>query len=382
MADGPSVLIVDDGELGDVREILEDLGVDFAHLRGGAVPRRIDPPRQLFVATARRSAVAEGWPARDAGGPLRVGIVTEDSNALRDSLRRMGFDLLVRPPVHREALRLLVLRALYTGEERRIEPRVLVGAEVSCRTGFRRRTCTLIELSLRGARLLADRPFGLGSRLTLQLPPELAGAPAAWLRAKVVRVEEGGSSRAKEHVVALAFEGQKPAQQEALETALARCAAGPLAVDAAASAAALAGATQPSAGERRQKRRAAFSGEVVTLHEQARHVLLGRDISPDGMRVTAQPDLEPGRILQLAIYAAAGEPPIAVRARVVRNDGAGGVALRFEELSRGAVRRIEELVARLPAVELLQEGECAALGSVVSRVLESEAPELPPGRKS
>jgi len=376
VADGPSVLIVDDGELGEVRAILEDLGVDYAHLRGAAVPRRLDPPRQLFVATARRSAVAAGWPARSAGGPEKVGVVAEDSNALRDSLRRLGFDFLVRPPVHREALRLLVVRALYTGDERRREPRVLVGAEVTCRTGFRRQNAILIELSLRGARLLAKRPFGLGSRLTLQLPPEMGGDPAAWLRAKVLRVEEGGSSRAAEYVVALAFEGLKPAQQRSLEAALARCAGGPLAVDAAAGEAALAGAAQAGGAERRRKRRAAFGGEVVTLHDEARRVLLGRDISPDGMRIEAQPDLAAGATLQLAIYAAAGEPPIPVRARVVRNDGAGGVALRFEELSPGAVRRIEELVARLPSVEPLQEGECAALGSVVSRVLEAERPEV------
>jgi hypothetical protein len=114
---------------------------------------------------------------------------------------------------------------------------------------------------------------------------------------------------------------------------------------------------------------------VVTLHDEARRVLLGRDISPDGMRVGAQPDLAPGSMLQLAIYAAAGEPPIAVRARVVRNDGPAGVALRFEDLAQDAVRRIEQLVARLPSVEPLQEGECAALGSVVSRVLAAERPE-------
>jgi hypothetical protein len=51
------------------------------------------------------------------------------------------------------------------------------------------------------------------------------------------------------------------------------------------------------------------------------------------------------------------------------------VAVRFEGLSADAARRIEELVARLPAVEPLQDGECAALGSVVSRVLERETPE-------
>jgi len=61
-----------------------------------------------------------------------------------------------------------------------------------------------------------------------------------------------------------------------------------------------------------------------------------------------------------------------VRARVLRNDGASGVALRFEDVSSGAARRIEELVARLPAVEPLQGGECDALGSVVSRVIEAE----------
>jgi hypothetical protein len=287
----------------------------------------------------------------------------------------MGFDFLVRPPVHQEALRLLVLRALYTGEERRRDPRVLVGAEVVCRSGFRRQNATLIELSQRGARLLSSRPLGLGSRLTVQLPRELGGEAAAWLRAKVLRVEEGSSSRAPEYVVAVAFEGTKPDQERALAAVLARCAAGPLAVDAAAGSAALGSAAQASGPERRQKRRAAFSGEVVTLHDEARRVLLGRDISPDGMRIEAQPDLAPGAVLQLAIYAAAGEPPISARARVVRNDGAAGVALRFEELARGAVRRIEELVARLPSVEPLQDGECAALGSVVSRVLAAERPE-------
>jgi hypothetical protein len=338
------------------------------------VPGRLHPPRQLFVTSARRAALASSWPAHEAGGPLKVGVVTEDSNALRDSLRRLGFDFLVRPPVHREALRLLLVRALYTGEERRSDPRVFVGAEVSCRVGLRRRSATLVELSLHGARLLASQPFALGSRLSLQLPAELAPDATA-LRAKVVRVQDGGSARAPEHVAALIFESLKPAQQRALEAALDRCASGPLAVKPEGGEAALAAAAQPGAGERRRQRRAAFSGEVVTLHDEAQRVLLGRDISPDGMRVEAQPDLRAGQQLQLAIYAAPGEPPIALRARVVRNDGAGGVALRFEDVSRGAARRIEELVARLPAVEPLQGGECAALGTVVSRVLAAERPE-------
>jgi hypothetical protein len=373
MADGPSVLIVDDGELGEVRAILEDLGVEPAHLRGGAVPAQLAPPGRLLVATARRAAVAQGWPTAAEGGPVRIGVVTEDSNALRDALRRAGFDFLVRAPVHREALRLLMLRALYTGEERRSEARVFVGSEVLCRVGLRRRSATLIELSTRGARLLSRQPFVGGSRLTLRLPPELGGEGGTWLRAKVVRAHDGGAPGSPEHVAAIAFEGLGAAQQRALELALERCASGPALARADADAA-LASAAEADPGERRRERRASFSG-AVTLHDEARRALIGRDISPTGMRVEAQPDLAPGQRLHLAVYAGPGEPPIDVQARVLRNDGASGVALRFEALSAGAERRIEELVARLPSVEPLQGGECDALGSVVSRVIETERDE-------
>jgi hypothetical protein len=369
MADGPSVLILDDGELGEVREILEDLEVDYSHLRGGAVPGQLDPPRRLLVSTARRAAVASTWPDQGAGGPVKLGVVSEDSHALRDSLRRMGFDYLVRPPLHREALRLLLLRALYTGEERRRDPRVFVGTPVNCRVGLRRRTATLIELSLRGGRLLSPQPFALGSRLTLELPHDLAGEAGAWLRAKVVRSIESGSQ--KEHVAALQFEGLKPAQEALLERVVERSSAGPLpSLTSDGLAARSDGAS--SADERRQRRRAAFTGEVVRLQDEARLVLIGRDISSEGMRIEPQADLQPGQVLQLAIYASAADPPIAIRTRVLRNDGPAGVALRFDELSAGASRRIEELVAQLPTVEPLQDGECAGLGSVVSRVLEAE----------
>ena len=85
-----SVLIVDDGELEDVREILATLEVDFALLRGGAIPDKLAPPSRLFVATPRRALLAEQWPAARNGepAPLRVGIVSEDSNTLRTMLLR------------------------------------------------------------------------------------------------------------------------------------------------------------------------------------------------------------------------------------------------------------------------------------------------------
>ncbi|MCU0670349.1 MAG: hypothetical protein MUF70_13515, partial [Myxococcota bacterium] len=92
-----SVLLVDDGELNEVKECLLAIGADFAHLRGGAVPARLEPPRDLFVTSTRHAALARSWPAPGPSGrPVRIAVVTEDSGTLRATLRRLGFRFLVR----------------------------------------------------------------------------------------------------------------------------------------------------------------------------------------------------------------------------------------------------------------------------------------------
>ena len=37
MARGPAVLMLDDGELDDIQELLDDIGVAYARIRGGAI---------------------------------------------------------------------------------------------------------------------------------------------------------------------------------------------------------------------------------------------------------------------------------------------------------------------------------------------------------
>ncbi|NNL85778.1 MAG: hypothetical protein HKP27_09005 [Myxococcales bacterium] len=186
-ARAPSVLLLDDGELDDVHEVLLTLTDDVVRMRGGSIPARVDPPRHLFVASSRRAVVAGNW-AVPADGPVRVAVVTDDSNTLRSMLRRIGFDMLVRRPFHPYALRLLCLRALYSGDERRRESRAPIGAEVFFRQGLRRRSAILADLSLRGCRLLSKRSLPVGSRVTLQPGKALVGAKAVPIRAKVVRV--------------------------------------------------------------------------------------------------------------------------------------------------------------------------------------------------
>src|SRR5262245_18297498 len=130
----PAVLLLDDDELEDVQTLLEQLRVPFARTRGGAIVSGTPPAHDLLIATPRRIDAVTASDANAGTSPVRIVVVQEDSTGLRERLRRSGFDYLIRRPVHPEALRLLLLRSLYRGEERRGEPRVAAGFDVSYRT--------------------------------------------------------------------------------------------------------------------------------------------------------------------------------------------------------------------------------------------------------
>jgi hypothetical protein len=335
--------------------------------------------------------MAGKWPARrqTAEGLFKIGIVSEDSNTLRSMLRRIGFDLLIRRPVHPEALRLLIVHALFRGKERRREDRVPVGYEISYRSGIWRRKATLLEFTRRGCRLLLDRQIGVGSRLTLDLPREVTDGRALQLRAKVIRSTSNGHDAPSEQcTVALSFEKMSAEKQRELTEALKKREGGPPILPEAMARAAAAlsrrpappparGGSTPAAGagsfeDRRKAPRAAFQGKVISLDDEAALVVMGRDLSMGGMRVDPHPELEPGKTLRMAIYAAPDQGPFVVRATVVRSDGEDGVGLCFDRLPGDVAVQIESLVAGLPSVESLRGGEADALGSVVSRILESE----------
>jgi hypothetical protein len=392
MSEMPSVILLHDGELDDVRELLDQLGANYLQLRGGEISERIDPPEHLLIATSRRAMLARDWPPSRGTPPrpFKIGIVSEDSNTLRSMLRRIGFDLLIRRPVHPYALRLLILHALYSGDERRKEERVPVGYEISYRSGIRRKRIVLAELDLRGGRLISDQPIGVGTRLTLDLPSELTGGRSLQLRAKVIRSVAGGQgTRHDQHTVAIRFEKMSAGRRNKLLGVVRDHARGPAVLPEAMARASgaltnsqvrAAGGNDhrlPAAGpgsleDRRKHRRAAFERTVESLDEEAKQVLMGRDLSMGGMRIDPHPNLTLGTKLRLAIYGAPGDEPFVVRARVVRADGASGVGLRFEQVATSVAMRLESLVASLPSVESLHGSETDAIGSVVSRILETE----------
>lgn len=466
-----SVLLVDDGELEDVRRLLGELGIDFAHVRGGAVPSRLEAPRDLFVTTMRRAKLARAWPHASDGtlGPVRIAVVDEDSPSARTSLRRMGFAYLVRRPVHPAALKLLLLRALYRGDERRGDARVPIGFDISLRSGMRRREALLVDLSRGGCRLVTDRALPAGAKLSLHLPGELLGEGDLTIAGQILRCERDPQALADGGFrIAVRFHDLRDADREPLERFLARrdvhlgpapepqvqplrpdaplsrnpSAQATTAVDApstdgdveteraeptatpnapvrdpkkasdpsvaiasgdpppsqssadATPPGAQRGATQPDETlatiatsrlgatligraarrgpppERRRRPRAVYGRRVIAEAAEAMHrMLLGRDLAIGGMRVDPHPDLKVGARLRLALYDPTREAPLVVDAVVARDDGKRGLGLQFLAVDPEIAARLERLVATLPPVEQLSDGEAGALGTVVSEIV-------------
>ena len=189
MANHPAVLILDDGELDDVQRILEELEVEFGRVQGGAIAPNTPNPKSLLMATPRRISSVAAIDQASAGEdpPVRVVVVEQDSKTLRDQLRQVGFDFLVRRPVHPEALRLLVMHSLYRGEEKRREPRVAVGLEISFQTGEIPRRATLVDLSTGGCRLISPFEIEAGKLILVTLPESLGAAEAITLEGRILR---------------------------------------------------------------------------------------------------------------------------------------------------------------------------------------------------
>ena len=357
MPESPSVLLLDDGELDDVQKMLEGLEVSFGRVRGGAIARGTPPPKDLLIATPRRiNVVKSEFDMGAAEAPQRVVIVNEDSNTLRDHLRKVGFDFLVRRPVHPEALRLLILHCLYRGEEKRRDPRVAVGFEISFRAGLLNRKATLADLSVRGCRLLSHSRFEVGKRIKLQIPEALEAGEPFSIAGRFIRVDfdpkagDGGL-----YCGGVIFDRVSDSAREALEIIIEDRAQGPAMLrsprpqtpeptqEAADEAFATPGeepstrvdievdvrlerddgpsgstATQKTGGERRKSRRGTYEQTVPAFGNRALRVLVGRDLSVGGMRIERLPGLELGDRLHLAVYGNPGDPPFLIWGTVVR----------------------------------------------------------------
>jgi len=223
-APAPQTLLVHDGELADVRTLLGELGTPFTERRGALCPEDRDTAWDLVIGTPARILRLHLDPSRR---PAQIAMVDEDSRTLRNSLRRAGIRVVVRRPVHRAALRAVILHALYRGPEKRRSARVSVGAPVRYRQGWRRRTAILADLSLGGCRLLTPHPVEIGRKVTVQLPADVAGGKSVSARARVLRSTKAPGEPAGTRTVTARFESVGRRLHERLKRAVASHASGP-----------------------------------------------------------------------------------------------------------------------------------------------------------
>jgi hypothetical protein len=119
----------------------------------------------------------------------------------------------------------------------------------------------------------------------------------------------------------------------------------------------------------RSRTRGQFESPVVAIGHEGPMVLIGRDLSARGMRIERLGDLRLGDRFRIALHGPGTRPPFVVEARVARDDGDRGFALLFDSIDPAAARELEKLVACLPDVESLEEGEIGGLGAVLSEIM-------------
>jgi hypothetical protein len=380
----PSALLLDDGELGGVRALLDGLVAQVDHLRGKGTPLEVAASYDLVVSTARKAhALADTIDAAgDARRPVWIVVHAQDFLPLRARLRDLGVNYLVRPNVDPDVLRLLLLHALYRGPERRSAPRLLIGSRISCHSGGGWHPATLLDLTPEGCRLTSSRAAEDGAPVAVALPASLAGGVVLELSGRAVRVEQDEKGdRDGERRIVVEFDDLDADSARRLAAILEGKAIGtavtPLAIHAGPPADSGDPLPRSEPGpteivlekaDRRRSVRVTYERKVTALAGEATNVILGRDLSVDGMRVEPRSDLPVGSEFRLAIYGSTREEPVVVRAFVTRDDGERGLAIRFHP-DRAASRRLERVVSALPAIESLDPSEREPTPVVVSKTV-------------
>jgi hypothetical protein len=392
METAPSVLLLDDGELDPVQSLLEELGCSFVRVRGGGLDDEPPCPRELIIATARRAIahlrpiderladeIDELDPVSDSKPewtPTRIAVVREDSWQLRAQLRLLGFDFLVRLPIHPKALRVLLLRTLSNGPERRRSARFPVGASASVHSQKRSREVLLREISRHGCQLVSNSSDSLGHQVQLEISSEITQGPAICLPGNVVRqVKETRADKTTQFVTALEFDALPAPGKAGLERLLTHYSNGLSHPEITHDWDQLTDAGKPDEEqeepdvERRSTPRKSYGQEVVHGQDVHRQSLIGKDLSLGGMRIEPRSGLEPGDTLRLAFFAAGTEEPFTISARVTRHEPNHGTALQFDPMSAELEAMLEQLITGLPPVEALQDGESEAMGAVLAEIL-------------
>jgi len=373
----PIVLLLHDGELTDVREILDKVGAVCLEWIGSATRSYEFTPWDLVIATGDQISNLDVGDVDPK--PVRIAILSKESEA--HDLGCSDADYIVRRPVHPTALRLLIEHLLYNGPEQRTSKRVAVGVPVQFRTGLRRKPATLVDLSTGGCRLLSDHPAPFGGRVAVYFPKELDDGKPFTVRGRVMRSETGEGEHAGVEIVSIRFDESSAAAIGQLRNVVELHVHGPSSFD---GADALLprpetngsefydGEIVPEDGgnERRLDTRVAYPRKIISLGEGPARVLIGRDLSIGGMWVEATPWLELGNELRLALHARAGQQPVVVEACVDRGNSTDGFAVLFRNMTDDMLSQLTVMLDVLPDIDTHGESNSRI---VVTSIVEDES---------
>jgi len=364
------LLAYDGNTLDDIYELLEELGAQprRAHVRG---PDRLsewkEAPKLLLV-DASDALTLDVPSSADRQGVLRVAVASSQSEILANLLRRLGYQYLVRRPLHRDAIEILMRNLLHKGQSRRASPRVVLGIDANLQTnnwGWNQ-PCSLLDLSRGGCLLSSSRRISLRKKVRLVVGSEATGGEELSLTGHVIRRREDDASGNWQ--IALRFHPPADVQGAQIGRLLQRTTVGPKktykpttlqTVAAFADRLSSFGRKRvplPGHTDRRRDRRSRLDRHVCKMDESGTRVtalLTGYDLTCRGMRVQPHPELELGTYFTVSLHDEARKRPVEIAAEVVRNDGADGLALRFVDLDAELTARIEALVAALPAADSL-----------------------------
>jgi hypothetical protein len=348
----PTSLLLHDGELADVRALLGSLGVRFLERLGPELPEDRTARWSLVIGSARR--ILDLQLARSASSPVQIAILAHDARTLRNSLRRSGATMMVRRPVHPAALRALVLHSLYRGPEKRRSARVNVGAPVRLRVGWRRRSAILVDLSVGGCRLMSERPLDRGAAFRLQIPAELAGGRSLLVDARVLDCALNPDPHTGRIVITASFDPMGAGQLAKLQAAVAVHAGGPAVCEGARPWGGIADPASEAARSEPAEPAPALPAldEDPRLGEEATRVLMGRELTRAGMRVSPNPLLEVGMKVRLAVHQESREEPLVFGAGVERDEGERGFVLRFDALPPEVAHYLDYVLLTLPLVDV------------------------------
>jgi hypothetical protein len=321
-------LILDDGELRELRAALRDMGVPFLEAEAGAEPSPEDGEFPLLVTTPARAR------ALSAEAPPRHHLHLLVAERRGEPVADVRCDFLLRRPVNPEVLRLLVERAEYEGPERRRMTRVAIGIPVRLRAGDATRDLVMTQLSTGGCGLVTAAPLPEGSPVRLRLPTELTHPRRLEIAGRVLQSRAVITADGPNFDTSIAFDPLPLADRVSLRSLMAE-----QPVDFRPR------RRKPSRREapRRGGRRRADRGP-----EPVARVVIGRELSGHGIRIERDPCLALGDSFCLALHCDGRGDPLELSARIVADEQDAGWRVAFEDVTPAAKAALEALRERLP----------------------------------